>query len=111
LVQGRTYDYSGLPEKGQSPGLPPGLSWSGLKRLAAFLKRVVYVLDGLHAVTVELFRSCLEFMLGLLEMVDRCIDPRMMLGRRTCCGRHRRRRSCGGCGGLRRPRLRVKNQW
>ena len=95
----------------QKPGLPLGLPRSRLKRLAAFLKRVVYVLDGLHTVTVELFRSCLEFMLGFLKMVDGCIDPRMMLGRRTCCGRDRRRRGCGGCGGLRRPRLRVKNQW
>ncbi len=94
----------------QAPGPLLRLSWSNFKRLVGFLERSVYVLDRLHTVAVELFRSCLEFMLSLLEMPDGRLDPGMVvLGRRTCCRDWRR---CGrGCsGGLRRPRLGVKDQ-
>jgi hypothetical protein len=69
------------------------------------------VLDRLRTVPVELFGRCLEFMLRFLEMVDGCIDPRMMLGGRARCRRDWRRHGCGGRGGLWGPRLRVKNQW
>ena len=93
-----------------NPAWPPGLSWSNLKRPPAFRKCLVSALDSLHTVPVELFRSCLQFTLGFLKMVDGCLDPRMVkLGRRTCC----RDWSGGGSGsgGLRGPWLRVKNQW
>jgi len=73
-----------------------------------FPERLVYVLDRLHTVASELFRSCLEFMLGFFEMSDGCLDPRMMmLGGRACRWEWSRE---GCCGGLRRPWLRVKDQ-
>jgi hypothetical protein len=95
---------------GQQPGPFLGQLWSHFKRLVGFLERSVYVLDRLHAVAAELFRSCLEFMLSLLEMPDGRLDPGMVvLGRRTCRRDWRRGgRDCSG--GLRRPRLGVKDQ-
>jgi len=96
---------------GDVPGVPSGLPRSHLKGSVAFRQRLVDVLDGLYAVAVKLFRSSLEFVLGLFKMPDGCIDPRMMLGRRTCCRRDWRRRGRGGWSGLRGPWLRMKNQW
>ncbi len=94
----------------QQPGLLLGQLWSHFKRPVGFPERLVYVLDRLHTVPVELFRSCLEFMLGFFEMPDGRLDPGMVvLGRRTCCRDWRRGgRDCSGR--LRRPRLGVKDQ-
>jgi len=92
----------------QQPGLLLGQLWPHFKRLMTFCKGAVHVLDRLHTVSVKLLWSRLEFTPSCLEMLDGCLDPRMMmLGGRACCWKWSRE---GCCGGLRRPWLRVKDQ-
>jgi hypothetical protein len=95
-----------LLSRGISITLDQALSYR-LESPVAFLKRLIDMAYGLSPVSMEFFRSRLELMLRLLEMLNRRLDSRMMLRSRTCRGRVGSGRSSHGR--LRRRRLRVES--